>query len=56
MSQIRKALVAALMAGATAILDGVAQGGISHINLAVVAGAAVAAGLAVWGVRNAPAQ
>jgi hypothetical protein len=55
MAQIRKALAAAVAAAATAVLDGLAQGGLSHVNFAIVAGAAIAAGFAVWGIPNAPA-
>lgn len=50
----RKAFVAGVAAGLAAAAQAVATGGIDHVNWAVVAGAAFAAGLAVYGVRNKP--
>ena len=55
MSKIRKALAAAVAAGLTAVAEAAATTGIGHVNWGVVLGAAVAAGLAVYSIRNAPA-
>lgn len=55
MSKIRKALVAAGAAALAALADAVASGGIKGVNVAIIAGAALAAGFATWRVPNAPA-
>jgi hypothetical protein len=53
MSKIRKALMAGIAAGLAAIAQAAATTGLAHINWAVVAGAVVAAGYAVWQTKNA---
>lgn len=53
MSKIRKALVAALGAGATGIGAGFADGTLTAAEIGAAVGLAVAAALAVYGVRNA---
>lgn len=56
MSTFRKAVAAGVAAGLAAISQGVVTDGIGHINWAVVAGAVLVAGFAVYRVPNAPAQ
>lgn len=54
MNTIRKALLAAVAAGVAAVTQAISSGGLDSVNWAVVLGAAVVAGLAVWGIPNAP--
>jgi hypothetical protein len=51
----RKALAAAFAGGASAVAAGITAGGVDAINWAVVAGAAFAAGVAVFYTKNKPA-
>lgn len=52
MGKIRKALVAAAAAAVSALGAALTAGHVGKGELMVVLGAAVAAGLAVWGVSN----
>lgn len=54
-SKARKAFVAGVAAGLAAAVEGFAVGGVDGISWPVVAAAAFAAGLAVYGIRNKPA-
>jgi uncharacterized NAD-dependent epimerase/dehydratase family protein len=55
MAQIRKALAAAIAAGAAALTAGVAQpGGLTTQSWEIVIGAVLLAGLGVFFIPNAP--
>jgi hypothetical protein len=55
MSKVRKALIAAGLAAAAALVTAIQDGRVDNADIGTVVAAAVVAGVAVWRVPNAPA-
>lgn len=52
MNRIRKALAGGVAAGLAVVAQALSSGGVGNVNWAVALGAAIAGGVAVWGIPN----